>query len=121
FPSGIPRVGPVREDIVDVGVGIRRFFDSPVHLQDEVPELLLAEEALFAFGFALSIVVDNAVDDLPVPVVSLRYFPISKIAAVEYRRKAGRSRIVRTRFRLRIGAAVAGGQRDDERYTKQHH
>ena len=81
----VPRVGAVGEDVGDVRVLVRRLLDPPVELQDEVAELLLADQVLVAGGLAPGVVVDHAVEDLPVAVVPLGDDPLRKVLAVEER------------------------------------
>jgi hypothetical protein len=59
-----------------------RFSKPPIHVQDEIAILAVAPERLVPLSFALGIVVDDAIDDLPVSVIAVgalqprRSFPL---------------------------------------------
>ena len=73
----------VRQDVGDVRVGVRRLLDAPIDPKDEVAKGLFGPEALVAGGLALGVVVDDAVDHLPVPAVAGRHLPAGQVLAVE--------------------------------------
>jgi len=75
-------VGAVRED---GGHGIEpgRLLDAPVEPQDEVAVLLRAPEVLVAGRLGAGVVVDDAVEDLPVAVVAGGHLPVGEVFAVE--------------------------------------
>src|SRR5437016_712633 len=59
-------VGAIRQDVGYILVEEGRLFEPPIHMQDEIAILALAPERLVTPSFALGIVVDDAIDDLPV-------------------------------------------------------
>ena len=74
------------------------------------PILALAPERLVALGLAPGVVVDHAVDDLPVPVVALGDFPAGEVLAVEERHEAlGGGVVVGARRRSRRASKTASG------------
>ena len=80
-------------------------------LQDEVAVLLLADQRfLFALGLAPGVVVDHAVDDLPVAVVPLGDVPAGEVLAVEQGDEA-------LRLRSSPAAASEAASRAAERAT----
>ena len=85
---GVLLVDAVRQDDRHVRVHVRRRLDAPIDPEDEVAELLLGPERLVAGGFALGVVVDDAVDDFPVAVVAGGDLPAREVLAVEERREA---------------------------------
>src|SRR5262249_61692168 len=80
----------------------------PVDAEDEVAERLLAPQALLALGLALGVVVDDAVDHLPVAVVPLGHLPAGEVLAVEQLDEALRDAAGRRGGRGRPGGR--GGQ-----------
>jgi len=63
-------------------------------VQDEIAILAVAPERLVPLSFALGIVVDDAIDDLPVSVIADWRFPTKKVLPVEERDKSLGRRIV---------------------------
>ena len=107
----VPGVGAVRQDVGNIRVCVRRFLDPPVHMQLEVAEFTLQPEALVSPGLALGIVVDRAIDDLPVPAVPLRHLPAGEVLPVE---KCGE-----TRWRLVVGRPGRGGDAQNEQCSSR--
>ena len=56
--------------------------------KDEVVILAVAPERFVALGLAPGVVVDDAVDDLPVAVVAVGHLPAGQVFAVEERDEA---------------------------------
>src|SRR5262249_58628181 len=83
---GVAGVRAVGQDVRDARVDVGRLLDAPVHAQDEVAELALGPQALVAPGLAPGVVVDDAVDDLPVPAVALGHLPAAQVLPVEQAR-----------------------------------
>ena len=104
----VPGVGAVGQDVGDVRVDVRRFLEPPVDVQLEVAELAVQPEALVPLGLALGVVVDHAVDHLPVAAIALGHLPAGEVLAVEERREARR--------RLVVGGRRRRGQAHDQRH-----
>src|SRR5262249_6506329 len=85
---------PVGQDVGAFLVEKGPLFGPPVHVQDEIAVLAVAPERLVPRGFALGVVVDDAVDDLPVSVIARRHFPPGQILAVEERNEPLGRRVV---------------------------
>jgi len=75
--------------------------------QLEVAVLLHRPEVLVALGLGLGIVVDDAVEDLPVTVVSLGNGPVAEVLAVE-------ERLIPLGHRIRRGRCGEGEGEDSE-------
>ena len=80
---GVLLVETARQDDRHVRVDVRRGLDSPLDFQHEVAELALRVQRLVTGRFAFGVVVDHAVDDLPVTVVTGRDLPAREVLAVE--------------------------------------
>src|SRR5262249_19855478 len=91
---GVAGVRAVGQDVQDARVDVGSLLDAPVHAQDEVAELPLGPQALGAPGLAPGVVVDDAVDDLPVPAVPLGPLPAAQVLAVEQGREPSRGSLV---------------------------
>src|SRR5436190_1160262 len=78
-------VRPVRLDLLDPRVHEPRFLglEPPVQPQHEVLETLVRPQALFRyFRLAAGVVVNDAIDHLPVSVVAGRDLPASQVLAI---------------------------------------
>ena len=83
----------IRQNKRDILVDEWCLLDSPIQLQDEVAIFAVAPERFVTLRLAAGIVIDDAIDDLPVAVVSRGHFPAAKVVAVEERDKSvGHSR-----------------------------
>ena len=80
-------VGAIRQDVGNIFVEEGRFLKPPIHLQDEIAILAVAPERLVTQSLALGIVVDDAIDDLPVSVIASRHFPPAQVLTIEERDK----------------------------------
>ncbi len=83
----VASVGAIRQDVGNILVEERRLFEPPIHLQDEIAVLAFAPERLVARSFALGIIVDDPIDDLPVAVIAGRYFPPGQVLTIKERDK----------------------------------
>ena len=93
LPADVPGMGAVRQNVGNVLVDEGRLLEPPIKLQDEVAVFALAPERLVALRFAAGVIIDDAIDDLPVAVVALGHFPAGQVLAVEKGNKAlGRGR-----------------------------
>ena len=111
FAVDVLRVRAVGQDVRDVLVDERRLLEPPVQPQHEVAVLPLGPQVLVARGFAAGVVVDHAVDDLPVPVVAVGHLPAGEVLAVEQGDEALRLRIVARRGQR--GGEQGGGKGDE--------
>jgi hypothetical protein len=88
--------GPVRQQDAAVLVGVRRILESPFEPEHEVAIGFLRPQMLLASGLALRVVVDDAVDHLPMAAVALGHLESGQVAPVEDQYEAVR----RSRSRL---------------------
>jgi hypothetical protein len=88
-------MGTIRQDVKDIRIHVRRLFDPPVHVQYEVAELVSGPETLVAFTFAFCVVINDAVENLPMTVVALGDFPVGEVTPIEQRSEARRRLVVR--------------------------
>src|SRR5206468_1027863 len=61
----------------------RRRLEPPVNEQREITVLFIRPQVLFALRFAHRVIIDDAIDDFPMPIVPFRDFPTGQIATVE--------------------------------------
>src|SRR5215471_9980724 len=57
----------------------------PIDTQHKIAKGLVRPQALVPLGLAACVIVEDAVDDLPMAVVSFRYLPAGEVSAVEER------------------------------------
>jgi hypothetical protein len=87
-------MGAVRQDVGNILVEERRLFEPPIYLQNEIAVLSLTPKRFVTRGFALGIVIDNPIDDLPVSVIAGGNFPPIQVFTIEKRDKSLRCGIV---------------------------
>ena len=81
----VPLVGAVGKDDRYAGIRVRLYGGkAPVDLERVVAVILLAPEALVSFRLAFRVIVDNAVDHLPVAAVAFGDDPAVEVFPVEY-------------------------------------
>src|SRR5438270_899918 len=90
----VPCVGAIRQDIGNILVEVGRLFEPPIYVQDEIAILAVAPERLVTRSFALGIVVDDSINDLPMSVIAGRNSPAEEVLAIEERDKLFGRRIV---------------------------
>ena len=67
--------------------------DSPIQLQHEVAIFAVAPERFVTLRLAAGVVIDDAIDDFPVAVVTFGHLPAGEVVAAKERYKPlGRSR-----------------------------